>query len=443
MADQTPQERLFCHGCQRISARQGQDSLQCPLCSSDFVEILENPLPQPLAPETTDRDYHDNRDDESPFLRSRGRSLSPPMNLWARHGVRPPRNEGYEFEESPDSGTTYRHYRSPDGRFSFTSTTYRPTGNPQNQRGGAPDLVDRFPDLVGLLEDFTAERAGYGMPSPRFPHRRSPLGMHNQDGADANLPFPWRLSPRDPNRPQANVNPIAHLRDIIGGPHLDAYGHPETIGDGIGAATLALILQAVETLGESQLRTSRGATINQLQLLQHKPLQKVFEDKLAKGRRSSFDGTADCGICMEKVEADCEVTMLPCEHWFHGSCIEPWLDAHDTCPHCRRVIGAMSPTGSSDNGPTTEQQPRASSPSRPSGSGSQTNPFVIPDSPPQPPLSSNADRNGPNQHSGVDNDVLESGRRSEGPERRSSREREREDSSTRGGWLWNLFSSGS
>ncbi|KAK2796313.1 hypothetical protein FQN50_009604 [Emmonsiellopsis sp. PD_5] len=365
------------------------------------------------------------------------------MDFWGRHGHLPPRNEGYEPAESSDNGTTYRHYRSPDGRFSFTSTTYRPTGNPRNQRGGPPDIVNHFPDLVGILEDLTAEPTGYGTPSPRFPHRRSPFDMHNQDGTDANLPFPRRLSPRDPNRAQENINPLAQLRDIIGGPHLERHGYAETIGEGIGAATLALILQAVETLGDPQHRIARGATFDQLQLLQHKPLQKVFEDKLAKGKRASFDGTADCGICMEKVEADCEVTMLPCDHWFHGTCIEPWLDEHDTCPHCRRVIAPIPPTDSSNGGPSTERQPGASPPSRPSGSGSQTNPFVIPDSPPQRPRSSNDNRNGPNQHSGVDNDVPESGRRSEGPERRSSREREREDSSTRGGWLWNLFSGGS
>lgn len=50
------------------------------------------------------------------------------------------------------------------------------------------------------------------------------------------------------------------------------------------------------------------------------------------------EGKAECSICMDAVEIGTEVTVLPCTHWFHYTCIEMWLNQHNTCPHCRRPI---------------------------------------------------------------------------------------------------------
>ena len=51
-----------------------------------------------------------------------------------------------------------------------------------------------------------------------------------------------------------------------------------------------------------------------------------------------FDGKAECSICMDAVELGTEVTVLPCTHWFHFTCIESWLRQNNSCPHCRRGI---------------------------------------------------------------------------------------------------------
>lgn len=66
--------------------------------------------------------------------------------------------------------------------------------------------------------------------------------------------------------------------------------------------------------------------INQL------PKKKIDETMLGN------DGQAECSICMDNVEIGTEVTVLPCQHWFHFECIESWLKEHDTCPHCRKPI---------------------------------------------------------------------------------------------------------
>lgn len=103
------------------------------------------------------------------------------------------------------------------------------------------------------------------------------------------------------------------------------------------------------------------------------------------------DGKAECSICMDNVEIDDEVTVLPCNHWFHGACVTAWLKEHDTCPHCRK--GITQPPG--DNQRSQSEQPsqshsrrsshrRSSSiniPASPVVEGSRRNPISVPESP--------------------------------------------------------------
>ena len=86
------------------------------------------------------------------------------------------------------------------------------------------------------------------------------------------------------------------------------------------------------------------------------------------------DGKAECSICMDRVDLGTEVTVLPCNHWFHETCVKSWLSEHDTCPHCRR--GISQPQPSSDE---HQQETSGSSTSVP---GSRANPYVVHDDPP-------------------------------------------------------------
>lgn len=80
------------------------------------------------------------------------------------------------------------------------------------------------------------------------------------------------------------------------------------------------------------------------------PLIKIDREHLDE------QGKAECSICMDSVDIGVEVTMLPCNHWFHGECIKSWLKEHDTCPQCRRGI---TPRDGNQNQPrTTGQAPR-------------------------------------------------------------------------------------
>jgi hypothetical protein len=46
--------------------------------------------------------------------------------------------------------------------------------------------------------------------------------------------------------------------------------------------------------------------------------------------------TTTCTVCLgDYEEGDKLRALLPCSHTFHMTCIDAWLDTHDTCPICR------------------------------------------------------------------------------------------------------------
>nr|CAB3470612.1 unnamed protein product [Digitaria exilis] len=55
------------------------------------------------------------------------------------------------------------------------------------------------------------------------------------------------------------------------------------------------------------------------------------------------DEAATCSVCLGAFETGETVRLLPvCLHMFHVECIDPWLDAHSTCPICRSGIDATT-----------------------------------------------------------------------------------------------------
>jgi hypothetical protein len=45
---------------------------------------------------------------------------------------------------------------------------------------------------------------------------------------------------------------------------------------------------------------------------------------------------AACSVCLGEFQLGETVRLLPvCLHLYHVECIDPWLDAHSTCPICR------------------------------------------------------------------------------------------------------------
>ncbi|KAL7086911.1 hypothetical protein ACP275_13G032200 [Erythranthe tilingii] len=71
--------------------------------------------------------------------------------------------------------------------------------------------------------------------------------------------------------------------------------------------------------------------------------RQVLPDKYSYYRRfhQGSNNGIDCVICMTPIDLgprsnDCMVT--PCEHFFHNSCLQRWMDIKMECPTCRRAL---------------------------------------------------------------------------------------------------------
>ena len=140
--------------------------------------------------------------------------------------------------------------------------------------------------------------------------------------------------PRNPGNPNEPPNPLAMLHALLNPANAQ---HGDTV----------FSQEAFDRVMSQLMEQNQGSTapgpasetaINSL------ATKKVEKDMLGS------DGTAECSICMDNVELGDNVTVLPCNHWFHGQCVTAWLTEHDTCPHCRKPI-----TPSADAGP--QQRP--------------------------------------------------------------------------------------
>ena len=43
-----------------------------------------------------------------------------------------------------------------------------------------------------------------------------------------------------------------------------------------------------------------------------------------------------CTICVEFFSPESEISLTPCGHFFHSTCIKNWLEIRKSCPQCRK-----------------------------------------------------------------------------------------------------------
>lgn len=60
-----------------------------------------------------------------------------------------------------------------------------------------------------------------------------------------------------------------------------------------------------------------------------------------KDEKDVPNDTYYCAICYENYEPNVELQILPCDHHFHTSCIDEWLNMKDACPLCKKNINLI------------------------------------------------------------------------------------------------------
>ncbi|CAN6439710.1 unnamed protein product [Victoria cruziana] len=69
----------------------------------------------------------------------------------------------------------------------------------------------------------------------------------------------------------------------------------------------------------------------------------MFSKNTNKGKKQNDNGEdEECSICLEKFVPGHEVLITPCNHMFHGDCLQPWVKSHGKCPICRMAFSERS-----------------------------------------------------------------------------------------------------
>ena len=68
-----------------------------------------------------------------------------------------------------------------------------------------------------------------------------------------------------------------------------------------------------------------------------KEVEKLKKIKLDKEKINEFLNKKNnfCAVCKDEFNTGEECLVMPCEHFFHGGCIIPWLNLRNSCPVCR------------------------------------------------------------------------------------------------------------
>ncbi|KAJ8071353.1 hypothetical protein OCU04_001684 [Sclerotinia nivalis] len=370
-----PREVVYCHQCEN-EWYQDEHGLVCPACEGEIIEIVD--------PNSDPRRGMDN-----------SRNISPLRDL-ANHNP-------WADDSDPEEADIEEHItHGPNGSILISQTirTTRPgpfggtintnTGGMRRRRspGGAAgddDTMRDFQSMLGNLlgPDLRSSRtgrsgnddlfpraeefhtggggAGFGMGGGRGPHIVG--GRYTFEGRFEN----GRLRPRDANSPQAQGAPVEDLATLIS--HLFAQigavpapgtpgedGEPRRAGMPFpGVIGLPGLLQ---TLFSHQNAVHGDAVYSQeafdqimSQLMeQHQQSNApgpASPDAISALPKKALDekmlgpeGRGECSVCMDDVFLTTEVVVLPCTHWFHEACASAWLSEHNTCPICRKGIGA-------------------------------------------------------------------------------------------------------
>lgn len=67
-------------------------------------------------------------------------------------------------------------------------------------------------------------------------------------------------------------------------------------------------------------------------------IQKIPKSKYTSITRIDNNENYDCPICWHAMTDEDEVRLFnyPCKHYYHLSCIDPWLTIQSSCPLCLR-----------------------------------------------------------------------------------------------------------
>ena len=225
----------------------------------------------------------------------------------------------------PGTGARTTTYRSPSGHASFTITTGAMPMR-AGARGADPD--DDF-DMYGQ----SLHRRVPGTPAVTFLTFGS--NTDRRPRVFGNLLGGGGIRPPQTNNPGLEGG-LQNLFSILLGP-----GGPNAVhGDAVYSQEA--LDRIITQLMEANPQSNAAPPASQAAI---EKLGKKLIDKEMLGE----NGKAECTICIDEMHVGDEVTVLPCNHWFHGECVVLWLKEHNTCPVCRAPIEQRDGNGNNNS----------------------------------------------------------------------------------------------
>ncbi|KAF7931759.1 uncharacterized protein EAE98_004495 [Botrytis deweyae] len=390
-------EVVYCHQCEN-EWYQDEHGLVCPACEGEIIEIVDpnsdprsgmgnapenaplrdldnhNPWADDSDPEEADIEEHITHGPNGSILISQTIRTSGPGPFEANRIINRRRRAAGGDGGDDD---TMRDFQSMLGNLLGPNLREARTG-----RSGHDDLFPR-------AGEFHTGGGGVGTGIGARQGPRIVGGRYTFEGTLEN----GRLRPRDANGPQGQGAPvedlstlISHLFSQIGaGPGGAAAGEDgEARRPGMpppGAMGLPALLQSLfnhpnAVHGDAVYSQEAFDQIMSQLMEQHQqsnapgpaPADAIssLPKKALDEKMLGPEGKGECSVCMDDVFISTEVVVLPCSHWFHESCANAWLSAHNTCPICRKGIGANEASASSaSNARGSSNSPTSQSPTSP------------------------------------------------------------------------------
>jgi E3 ubiquitin-protein ligase RNF115/126 len=66
-----------------------------------------------------------------------------------------------------------------------------------------------------------------------------------------------------------------------------------------------------------------------------KAVESLKKYKINEEKIKEFGFENSCAVCKEEFNIGEECLSMPCNHYFHGDCLIPWLKERNSCPVCR------------------------------------------------------------------------------------------------------------
>jgi len=370
------QESMYCHACHHQWQR-ASESIECPVCMSASTEIV--------CPENDPRQFHNRLQETAPATEATATPAVPEPAPNQNADADSPRNDNPNPADAanPESGNSQRDSDGHGPRVTIRVTTAElppitfftfvtgpvPPPPPENSPPPVTLFGMRFfppfpvipvapPPTVNTSPN--AEAADHSSTEQQQNVQQqgtSPESQQQQPNGTEQQP----QQPHPANTPHTHTLLASLLHSLFhastGAP---AGGFPTFFNPADAVYTQQAFDRILTHLRE---QTAPGgappASQAALDRLQARAMREV-DDAMLDGK---MRGGSKCVICVDEMVKGEKAAVLPCEHWFHGECVVPWLKVHGTCPVCRRSVeveeegeGEAGKVGKGDHNDESEVQ---------------------------------------------------------------------------------------